>query len=95
MEWGWTRREFRTQHFPEGRIEFGPASGRITHFGFRSSSLCRFPVIVFQHPADPLPALDPADALAGGSSRFYQPISESLVIPFLVVVLDKLGNGIP
>jgi hypothetical protein len=51
----------------------------------------RFPVVVVQGPAKPLPALDRFTDIAVGGQRRDQLVGQPLVIPFGVIVDQELG----
>ena len=53
------------------------------------------PVVVAQHPTETFPALKQAGGAPDFSTRFDQPVVESLMIPLSVKVSQELGSGLP
>ena len=50
-------------------------------------------IVEVQHPAEPLAARNSAHIRRLASRPLDQPVVETLVIPFQMVVLDVLGDG--
>ncbi len=64
--------------------------------GFEQQSLSSsVAVVIPQHPTKPLALLQFSSRLPNVFIRFEQPVAQTLVIPFGVVVLQVVAFGIP